>query len=116
MSVRWGIVGPGRIGRETARLAEAFGAHVLFARRGLRVAVEQGGYVGAWVLSTDDAVGVRRVASAGELDELGIDKAVFLGTSLGGLVTMIGRSRIVTEKASTSSISPSGRTGPRLGA
>jgi glyoxylate reductase len=30
---RFGIVGPGRIGRETARLAEAFGAHVLFAGR-----------------------------------------------------------------------------------
>jgi lactate dehydrogenase-like 2-hydroxyacid dehydrogenase len=28
-----GIVGPGRIGRETARLAEAFGAHALFAGR-----------------------------------------------------------------------------------
>jgi glyoxylate reductase len=31
---RFGIVGPGRIGRETARLAEAFGAHVIFAGRG----------------------------------------------------------------------------------
>ena len=30
---RFGIVGPGRIGRETARLAEALGAHVLFAGR-----------------------------------------------------------------------------------
>ncbi|HXY80546.1 MAG TPA: D-glycerate dehydrogenase [Gaiellaceae bacterium] len=29
-----GIVGPGRIGRETARLAEAFGAEPLFAGRG----------------------------------------------------------------------------------
>jgi glyoxylate reductase len=29
-----GIVGPGRIGRETARLAEAFGARTLFAGRG----------------------------------------------------------------------------------
>lgn len=28
-----GIVGPGRIGRETARLAEAFGAHAVFAGR-----------------------------------------------------------------------------------
>jgi lactate dehydrogenase-like 2-hydroxyacid dehydrogenase len=28
-----GIVGPGRIGRETARLAEAFGAHAIFAGR-----------------------------------------------------------------------------------
>ena len=28
-----GIVGPGRIGRETARLAEAFGAHTIFAGR-----------------------------------------------------------------------------------
>jgi lactate dehydrogenase-like 2-hydroxyacid dehydrogenase len=28
------VVGPGRIGRETARLAEAFGAHTSFARRG----------------------------------------------------------------------------------
>jgi glyoxylate reductase len=28
-----GIVGPGRIGRETARLAEAFGAHPIFAGR-----------------------------------------------------------------------------------
>jgi len=30
----FGIVGPGRIGRETARLAEAFGAHTVFAGRG----------------------------------------------------------------------------------
>ena len=30
---RFGVVGPGRIGRETARLAEAFGASVLFAGR-----------------------------------------------------------------------------------
>jgi lactate dehydrogenase-like 2-hydroxyacid dehydrogenase len=29
----FGIVGPGRIGRETARLAEAFGAHAVFAGR-----------------------------------------------------------------------------------
>jgi len=29
----FGIVGPGRIGRETARLAEAFGAHATFAGR-----------------------------------------------------------------------------------
>jgi glyoxylate reductase len=29
----FGIVGPGRIGRETARLAEAFGAHALFGGR-----------------------------------------------------------------------------------
>src|SRR5207248_8852467 len=29
-----GIVGPGRIGRETARLVEAFGAETTFARRG----------------------------------------------------------------------------------
>lgn len=29
----FGIVGPGRIGRETARLAEAFGAHPVFAGR-----------------------------------------------------------------------------------
>ena len=29
----FGVVGPGRIGRETARLAEAFGAHVAFAGR-----------------------------------------------------------------------------------
>lgn len=29
----FGIVGPGRIGRETARLAEAFGAHAAFAGR-----------------------------------------------------------------------------------
>ena len=29
----FGIVGPGRIGRETARLAEAFGAHAIFAGR-----------------------------------------------------------------------------------
>ena len=28
-----GIVGPGRIGRETARLAEAFGAHAVFSGR-----------------------------------------------------------------------------------
>jgi glyoxylate reductase len=28
------VVGAGRIGRETARLAEAFGMHVVFARRG----------------------------------------------------------------------------------
>jgi lactate dehydrogenase-like 2-hydroxyacid dehydrogenase len=31
---RFGVVGPGRIGRETARLAEAFGATPLFAGRG----------------------------------------------------------------------------------
>jgi lactate dehydrogenase-like 2-hydroxyacid dehydrogenase len=30
---RFGVIGPGRIGRETARLAEAFGATVLFAGR-----------------------------------------------------------------------------------
>jgi lactate dehydrogenase-like 2-hydroxyacid dehydrogenase len=30
---RFGIIGPGRIGRETARLAEAFGATALFAGR-----------------------------------------------------------------------------------
>jgi lactate dehydrogenase-like 2-hydroxyacid dehydrogenase len=30
---RFGVVGPGRIGRETARLAEAFGATALFAGR-----------------------------------------------------------------------------------
>ena len=29
----FGIVGPGRIGRETARLAEAFGAQPIFAGR-----------------------------------------------------------------------------------
>ena len=29
----FGVVGPGRIGRETARLAEAFGAHATFAGR-----------------------------------------------------------------------------------
>lgn len=29
----FGIIGPGRIGRETARLAEAFGAHAVFAGR-----------------------------------------------------------------------------------
>ena len=29
----FGVVGPGRIGRETARLAEAFGAHAVFAGR-----------------------------------------------------------------------------------
>jgi lactate dehydrogenase-like 2-hydroxyacid dehydrogenase len=29
----FGIVGPGRIGRETARLAEAFGAHAVFSGR-----------------------------------------------------------------------------------
>jgi lactate dehydrogenase-like 2-hydroxyacid dehydrogenase len=29
----FGVVGPGRIGRETARLAEAFGAHAIFAGR-----------------------------------------------------------------------------------
>jgi lactate dehydrogenase-like 2-hydroxyacid dehydrogenase len=31
---RFGVVGPGRIGRETARLAEAFGATPIFAGRG----------------------------------------------------------------------------------
>ncbi len=31
---RFGVIGPGRIGRETARLAEAFGATTLFAGRG----------------------------------------------------------------------------------
>jgi lactate dehydrogenase-like 2-hydroxyacid dehydrogenase len=30
---RFGVIGPGRIGRETARLAEAFGASTLFAGR-----------------------------------------------------------------------------------
>ena len=30
---RFGVVGPGRIGRETARLAEAFGATALYAGR-----------------------------------------------------------------------------------
>ena len=34
-----------------------------------RVAVEQGGYAGAWVLTTDTELNVKRVASAGALEE-----------------------------------------------
>ena len=78
------IVGPGRIGRETARLAEAFGATASFASRAddLRVALGEADVVSLHVPLTD---GTRHLIGAGELEAMR-PTAVLVNTARGPIV------------------------------
>ena len=78
------IVGPGRIGRETARLAEAFGATASFASRvdDLRALLEEADVVSLHVPLTD---GTRHLIGAGELEAMR-PTAVLVNTARGPIV------------------------------
>ena len=78
------IVGPGRIGRETGRLAEAFGATALFASRAddLRALLAEADVVSLHVPLTD---GTRHLIGAGELEAMR-PTAVLVNTARGPIV------------------------------
>jgi len=78
------IVGPGRIGRETARLAEAFGATASFASRvdDLRALLAEADVVSLHVPLTD---GTRHLIGAGELEAMR-PTAVLVNTARGPIV------------------------------
>jgi glyoxylate reductase len=78
------IVGPGRIGRETARLAEAFGATASFASRAddLRALLAEADVVSLHVPLTD---GTRHLIGAGELEAMR-PTAVLVNTARGPIV------------------------------
>jgi len=78
------IVGPGRIGRETARLAEAFGATASFASRvdDLRALLAEADVVSLHVPLTD---GTRHLIGAGELEAMR-PTGVLVNTARGPIV------------------------------
>jgi len=78
------IVGPGRIGRETARLADAFGATASFASRvdDLRALLAEADVVSLHVPLTD---GTRHLIGAGELEAMR-PTAVLVNTARGPIV------------------------------
>ena len=78
------IVGPGRIGRETGRLAEAFGATASFASRvdDLRALLAEADVVSLHVPLTD---GTRHLIGAGELEAMR-PTAVLVNTARGPIV------------------------------
>ena len=78
------IVGPGRIGRETARLAEAFGATARFASRAddLRALLAEADVVSLHVPLTD---GTRHLIGAAELEAMR-PTAVLVNTARGPIV------------------------------
>jgi glyoxylate reductase len=78
------IIGPGRIGRETARLAEAFGATARFASRAddLRALLAEADVVSLHVPLTD---GTRHLIGAAELEAMR-PTAVLVNTARGPIV------------------------------
>jgi glyoxylate reductase len=78
------IIGPGRIGRETARLAEAFGATARFASRAddLRALLAEADVVSLHVPLTD---GTRHLIGAAELEAMR-PTAVLVNTARGPVV------------------------------